>query len=541
MEKFGGNKERVYRVALGLIAVAYCVFAAIASGSRGLLLDEVYQLYFSMKMGFVESLTVDPYACPLFTAIAWVWYHIVPYGDLALRSICIVFSAGVLLLGAGCARTLAGRKAGLTAALLLFLNTNLMIEGALCFRPYALYALLAASVLYLYLRRLRALNRGEQVPWRNVVAMGIAMALLGYTHYLGLAFCAIIFLFDIVLLLSGRLTGSRLKAFSSYLIAVVLYIPWVAVALKVFNERIAPAVENAGDAEALSKLDGAVVRTIGDSDGTFTMNDMFGFLGGSDVAAWVFALATVVVVLVVLYCALTRRINFVGGLALLAPVVLAHAMVAPFYFLATQTELITTFWTDRYFMPLTVCIAVACAVAPFVAVRLFTRKAPVQAAAAVLVVAVVAVFNIQQFAADLDNGDAAMYEPFTNYLSAQDDLQDDSTAWLTYSASKNRTRELTVWVEYLFEKDGQQSVDINIIDGCDEEVKKDPDCLLNYEVLYVSMNSNNFRYPTIRKKFKTILKHDYVLVDTYVPYPERHPREWVMKYVRKDVYEKENN
>ena len=533
------RKELLYLVFLVIMAGAYIIVSVISSGYRGLNIDEVYQLDFCMHHGFVEVLTLDPYACPLFTAIAWVWYRIVPYGDLALRILPIVFAAGSLMLASGAARTLGGRRTGLVAALLLFVNAHLLCGGALNFRPYALYVLLAAWVLYLYMRRLAVIAAGDKSTWPNAIFMGIAMALLAYTHYLGIVFCFILFVFDLILLVSGKVKGSRRRIFSSYAIAVVLYIPWIAVALKSFMTHVAPAVETAGDEQAAGELDTSVVRNIGKSGDDLDINGMFAYLCGSTYAAAVFGVVSVAIALLVIYKVVKHEFSLSNGFGLLVLLALAHCMIAPFYFLATQTDVITTFWTDRYFMPLMVVIAVSEAALLAHIIKMLPNWGWLHAALALLLVVPIGCYGVKEYCETLDNGNAAMYEPFANYLISQPDIQDDETAWLTLSASKNRGREISVWMEYIFNANGRRDIDINVIDGCDVEVRADPDCIRPYKVLYVSINSNNFNYPFLAKEFRKILREEYTLVETYRPYPETHPREYVRTYVRNDVYKED--
>ena len=537
--KDDGRKEQAYRITLIVIAVVYAILMIIASGERPLVIDEIYQLDFSMHHGFVEVLTLDPYSPPLFTAIAWVWYHIVPYGKTALRVLPIVLAAMTIPMSAGCARTIFGRRAAVMTALLVFLSGSLATHGALNFRQYSLYALLAMWVLYLYLRRVRLIHDEKPVGMRMLITQGVAMALLGYTHYLGLLFCIIIFVFDLLSLFSKKTKGMRLRLLVPYAVAVVLYIPWMAFAIKAFMERIAPAVVHAGDEEALDEYDPLVVRAIGKDADSLTFLKELGFLSGSEHVARIFVLAVLIIVIGVIVRISRKDLKLGATACLIIPPVLVFAMLMPSYCAARFTAITTTFWVNRYFMPLLPCVSItiACAFAQIMAV--IPKKGWLHALCAVLALGYIGYYNVHAFVETLDNGNAAMYEPFANYLMSQEDIQDDGTAWLTYSASKNRSREIPTWIEYVFNEDGARDFDIMVIDGNDRSVKKDPDCIRGYDKLYVSMQSNNFHYPKIPDTFQWILDNEYVLVDIYQPYPDTHPKEWVRTYVSADLIDEE--
>ncbi|MGB7588928.1 MAG: glycosyltransferase family 39 protein [Solirubrobacterales bacterium] len=121
-------------------------------------------------VGFSES------APPLYYVLAWLWTQLTGTGEFGLRSFSALAGVATVPVAYLLGQELRGRRAGITAAILVAVNPMLLWYSQEA-RGYALLVLLTvAAALYF----VRALDRGGR---RNFTGWGIASALALATHY----------------------------------------------------------------------------------------------------------------------------------------------------------------------------------------------------------------------------------------------------------------------------------------------------------------------------------------------------------------------
>jgi uncharacterized membrane protein len=91
---------------------------------------------------------------PLFGILLWFWFRIVPYGDKYLLLLPQIFAALSVFAVGLAAREILGNTGGVTAAILLLINT-IFIQFGNELRTYTLTVFVSALLLYTYFRRLK--------------------------------------------------------------------------------------------------------------------------------------------------------------------------------------------------------------------------------------------------------------------------------------------------------------------------------------------------------------------------------------------------
>jgi uncharacterized membrane protein len=156
---------------------------------------------------------------PIFNILLWFWYRIVPYGSRYLLMLPQIFMALSVLMTGLAAKKLLGSKGGVLAAVLLLINIDYMQYGNEL-RTYSLTCFATALMLWLYFHRLEIMGKEDTC---FIVAYGLSMALLVYTHCCALFVCLLFFSSDMVLIIKNKI---QKRTIFSYIIAAVIFLPW---------------------------------------------------------------------------------------------------------------------------------------------------------------------------------------------------------------------------------------------------------------------------------------------------------------------------
>ena len=184
-----------------------------------------------------------------FTLLGW-WRELTGSSEFALRMLSALFS----ILGVVWAYALGARLfhpiAGTAAAALVALN-SFSIYYAQEARMYAMLTAIAACSMWLFIGLLRfnasgAAGRGD---WRHVIGLGLVNALGIYTHFahslvimaqaalVTILFCASLFGGRSARLWTPRPWRGWLKVMLAQVIALVLFTPWLPVAIAQLGNR----------------------------------------------------------------------------------------------------------------------------------------------------------------------------------------------------------------------------------------------------------------------------------------------------------------
>ena len=163
----------------------------------------------------------DVFVAPLFYLAANIWLKIAPYGTVWVKLICEIFICIGIIIAAQAAKNLYGDAAGIFTALFLSVCPYLATQGGYEFRHYALWFMLTALLIWFHERK----TRNPSVP--NLLGYGFTAILCCYTHFNGVFFFFMLFLWDFFRWLKKDIT---IRHISSYLLWGVLFFPYLVYA-----------------------------------------------------------------------------------------------------------------------------------------------------------------------------------------------------------------------------------------------------------------------------------------------------------------------
>jgi mannosyltransferase len=109
---------------------------------------------------------------PLYSWLAWTWTRVAGDGDLALRSLSLLFGVAAIAVAFALGRSLSGRAAGLGAAALIAVNPFIVWYSQEA-RAYALFVLLGLLSLLALVHADRSGGRGATLAWGATCALAL--------------------------------------------------------------------------------------------------------------------------------------------------------------------------------------------------------------------------------------------------------------------------------------------------------------------------------------------------------------------------------
>jgi mannosyltransferase len=165
---------------------------------------------------YLQTYQHDP-NMSLYYVLLRLWVTGVGDGEVAVRSLSVVFAAGSVVATYAVGVRLDGPRAGLTAAIVLAANAFL-VEYAQEARGYTLFLLLSTLSMYVFVRAIDTHRAG------HFAVLGIVNALLAYAHILGF-FVVLAQAVSIVFLPRGAVPWRR--ALASALLTALLALPLI--------------------------------------------------------------------------------------------------------------------------------------------------------------------------------------------------------------------------------------------------------------------------------------------------------------------------
>ena len=466
--------DRIYHFGLFLVCAVTFVLMTYLAATTSLWLDEMFQVDYCLSSSLADVILIDPYTPPLFNVIAWLWYQVVPFGEVWLRLPSILLVVGTMPLIAATGRRIGGRRTGFLAAFLLLINAKVFTQMGLTFRTYALLLFLSALLVYLYVRR--AQTPKEKTSWKLSVASGLAMLALGYTHYFGVLLAFAFFLVDMFLLARGHLNGIRRKVLLSYLIPLVGYLPWIWVAFQTLfaaRARVATGMsvdtwQGTGDAVNIHAL-------------------LYWLCGECAETLGLFHIAMIVVVVVGVYHCYRHRFVWTEEMPLITLVFVVFVIVGGMWVYCSFVEPESMFWVERYFTPVVPAMTLVTA---WGITRIFSwipTSDPVRFIAAFLCVALLVPTASGTVQNDLALGSSTrFYADLTTYLESRDDISNDDTLVLAIINTTDRGRQVEAWKSYYFDRKGTRDFAVNIWEGLEPSIQVNPYDLLAFDTIYVT-------------------------------------------------------
>lgn len=189
--------------------------------------DEAFSaLYIKYSWGeMIHRIILDVHP-PLYYFLLRIWNYVFGWGLFSLRSFSIIF--GVLTVWAGYKLvyySLKDKRLALLAALLLAINP-FQIQYSLEARMYTLGTFLALYSSYVLAKAL------ENNKTKNWIWYGILVSACMYTHYylIFTVIAQVLYVAHYIIknrLINFQKQGILLKAVLSYILSIILYLPWI--------------------------------------------------------------------------------------------------------------------------------------------------------------------------------------------------------------------------------------------------------------------------------------------------------------------------
>lgn len=489
-----------YGALIVLAAVIVIAFFNLQQG-LSLWLDEMFQVdYCRESSSLLNIICIDPYTPPLFNIIAWVWYRLVPFGEVWLHipSLCFVIISLFLIAAIG--RRLHGRMLGFLAAMLFVVNAKVFSECIFSFRAYSLLLVLSCLFLYLYIRRIQ--TPANEISWKLSAAMAITTLALGYTHYFGVLFACMFFIIDLYLLARGRLNGARLKVFAPYCFALVCYLPWLKIAFatlaKAKTNTLAHSWQNAM------------------SGGAPNFHSFLYWLSGEVAEVlMLFNIACVTCIIVNIWRIYKHKYEWQKDLPMIAMVFVILLMLGGMWVYCSFINTYSMMWVSRYFIPLIPCIVLVTTLGFYDVLRHLPVPNFLQLVCAVMVVALLIPSCVATIHNDLlETSSTRFYKNLTQWLEGKDDIEKDTTLVMAVINTTDKGRQIQAWKHYYFNRKDTRDFDVNILDALDSEARDNPTYLLYYKKIYVTCQHFD---PDIPQEYKSVLSKNFTKKKTENP------------------------
>lgn len=224
-------------------AIAICGALSITIGlQQSLWFDDAYSVELARRsvaqLVHLTSLDVHP---PTYYLLLKAWGHIFGWGDLAMRSLSVLFTMAALAVGGLLIRKMFGNRIAIGAVLMLML-APLIMRYSFEVRMYAMASFIGISATYALYSAWQSRGR-TKLRWLIVygffVALGLytlyALALLWIAHAIWLAY----------LWCRRRVTLKGLLPYiATFLATAVVFVPWLPTFMsQLTNGALGPIVE----------------------------------------------------------------------------------------------------------------------------------------------------------------------------------------------------------------------------------------------------------------------------------------------------------
>lgn len=470
-------KRNGYLIIAG-ISLLYFIYMLFYCDIRSLWMDDLAQIQIAVQDSLVnmfkETIILDNNP-PLYHFLSYFWIRLVPYGTGWLKLLNIIFvSIGLYLCGIT-AMEIKNRTAGIICVLMGLLHRGVVFLAAYTFRPYGLFFLLSAMMLFFYVKsRKRFTVRG------NLLFL-LSMILAVYTHYFAILLCIGFFLFDVYLVVKKRFKWMQLH---SYPLAAVLLLPWIAVIMKNSLDRLKNFWPKKPNFSSLCHM-------------------VYELLGEDKILVLIVLLSAVTVLCFVFYQVRKKSVENKDLYLYLSLLVIPAFSILSVYGVSKYADSFTSLFVTRYFVGILPFLLVLCGLAFSILFNWFIKKTDrklLQKNVAVFFLIGVVILCIRN-AKKTDIHEHMYNEPFqevSEYLMTQEDIYDDDVVIF------NTCNELPKgWDYYLSHKGARDSVNVIWYSVTKQELK-------NINKVYVAI----LHLPYLDESKQTLLNSGYQLVET---------------------------
>ena len=227
-------KHRIYLILKIAILLGMTYFLIKNASAQSFWSDEMSTIgYIRTGMSIFEVIkgymVNDAVNLPLYPLILYLFYRILPYGEMYLLLPSIILCIGAIIIISKIGYICVGEEVSLASVCFGAISIWLIYRGAWDIRCYTLLVFLSALTLYFYVKRL------QEESYKNILLYGISMLFLFYTHWFGALQMIPFALYDLYLFLQKKV---RFRCVISYLISGGLLLPWVIIMLLVTERNL---------------------------------------------------------------------------------------------------------------------------------------------------------------------------------------------------------------------------------------------------------------------------------------------------------------
>lgn len=252
LRKRFNNETQFFYLIAGLVAFTAALLALWIGLRQSVWFDEAYSIMIAKQpiAELIRLTSVDAHP-PLYYLTLKAWASLFGWSEAALRTMNVLFYGGAIFTAGSAVKRMFGARAAVSALLFVVLAPLIMRYG-FEIRMYAMGMFIAAASTYAIVRAIQA--HGSKAGYYWWVGYGLLVAAGMYTMY----YMALIFAAHFVWLI-WRCYHERQKLFRQkwwlvYIGAVVVYLPWLPVALQQIGGGALASVTRAMDINSLLNI-----------------------------------------------------------------------------------------------------------------------------------------------------------------------------------------------------------------------------------------------------------------------------------------------
>lgn len=217
-------KYNLHYFACGIIAAMMFLQMLCYADNNTFWNDEIWQINFCLTHeNPLKTLLISHntyYTDLVGNTILSLWYQIAPYGEkwlLLPQELAVAVGVYIVGIATNC---LQGLRTAIFATIIGASFSSLVFQCAYEFRTYGFLFLWCSITFYFYIK----LRKEKDCSWKKIMLLGVMLWLPASSHIFGVFFSAGLVLTDLILALQKQLP---IKWIQSYIIAGMLYIPWL--------------------------------------------------------------------------------------------------------------------------------------------------------------------------------------------------------------------------------------------------------------------------------------------------------------------------
>lgn len=219
--------ERYFMTVLLVAAVGAMAISLMIGLQQSVWFDEAYSVFLAKQsvLNIIHFTAVDAHP-PLYYLLLKGWAGMFGWGELALRSLSVLFMGGAAALGGLLVKRMFGVRAALMALPFIALSPLLLRYG-FEIRMYSLASLVGVAAMYALVSALETKSKSRQ--WKLYAVYAVLLALGMYVHYFMALLWAAHFVWLAWRAYREKQPVFKTPWFIAFIGSIVLFLPWLPV------------------------------------------------------------------------------------------------------------------------------------------------------------------------------------------------------------------------------------------------------------------------------------------------------------------------